>query len=100
MPKKAKKEVKKETKKKKLRRKQEKEVSMDDKIMNLINDIREGSGDRRFSITSVFSHCLQRSVIKNIHDLQDIFLSLEKKKLIYNIGGTLWTTLRVRKART
>ena len=78
-----------------------KEFSLEDKVMTLINKIREGTDDRRFSITAVFSHILQTAgnTIKNLHHLQDIFLVLEKKNLIYNIGGTLWTTLRVRREK-
>lgn len=80
---------------------EKKEVNLEDKVMALIDKIREGTDDRRFSITAVYSHLLQSAgnTIKNLHDLQDIFLALEKKKLIYNVGGTLWTTLRVRKIK-
>ena len=55
--------------------KEEKLVNLEDEVMILIDKVREGTNDRRFTITTVFNRLIQRpkSSIKNFHVLEDIF---------------------------
>ena len=86
--------------KKKVVKEPKKEIvkeTLDDKVFDLIKSLCVD--DRRFTINTVYSNCLQNSVLKNFHDLEDIFLSLEKKKSIYNVGGASWILPKVRRVR-
>ena len=75
-----------------------KELTKADKILDLIKEICTVS-DRRFNIQVIYRYCLENSVLKNYHDLEEIFLVLEKEGKIYNIGGTSWILPKPKRVR-
>jgi len=75
-----------------------KDNPINDKILDLIKEICTVS-DRRFNIQVIYRYCLENSVLKNYHDLEEIFLVLEKEGKIYNIGGTSWILPKPKRVR-
>lgn len=68
------------------------EKGIEEKIMEVVVKLQEGTDDRRFTIMGVFHYCLQRGILKDFHTLEDILQSLRNKDIIYNVGGGLWVT--------
>ena len=50
--------------------------------------------DRRFQSIHLYEKCGLISLFENFPDLQDELYVLEKKGVIYNIGGSLWCIVK------
>lgn len=65
---------------------------VDDAIMETIDDLMDRPRTR-FTLFEAFSILKQDGICKNIHDLKEKFIELEKKRVLTNIGGVVWAKL-------